>query len=112
MSLPQVAIAAAPELVRSGQTELSSTLTPLNCAAAQNHADCAQLLIDAGAPLEARDGFGLTPLMVSACSHPGGGVLYSPPPPGLDVMSGCFLWPMDNDVRHSYHPLEIWIVQQ
>jgi ankyrin repeat protein len=61
----QVAIAEAPELVKSGQAELSSTLTPLNCAAAQNHVDCVQLLIDAGAPLEAMDGFGLTPLMVS-----------------------------------------------
>ena len=57
-----------PELVKSGKAEVASNLTPLNCAAAKGYIKCMQLLIDAGAPREAKDGFGLTPLQVSSIS--------------------------------------------
>lgn len=60
----QEAIKDSPDLVKSGKAEVASNLTPLNCAAAKGYIKCMQLLIEAGAPKEAKDGFGLTPLQV------------------------------------------------
>ena len=71
----QEAIQKNPELVRSGKCEVASTLTPLNCAAAQGHVPCLEALLEAGAPLEAEDGFGQTALQV--LPTPGNGkILY------------------------------------
>lgn len=66
----QEAIKDLPELVKSGKAEVASNLTPLNCAAAKGYITCLQLLVDAGAPLEAQDGFGLTPLRVNDFEKP------------------------------------------
>ena len=64
--LLQEAIKDLPELVKSGKAEVASNLTPLNCAAAKGYVACLEMLVKAGAPLEATDGFGLTPLRVCA----------------------------------------------
>ena len=58
------AIAANQEVVKAGVYELRNRLAPLHCAAAHGHAEALQALIDAGAPLEATDGFGNTALQV------------------------------------------------
>ena len=53
-----------PDIVKSGKCEMASKLAPMGCAAAQGRTECLQALLDAGAPVDAEDGYGMTPLQV------------------------------------------------
>jgi ankyrin repeat protein len=62
---PQELISAHPGLLQSAVHDLSSGgALPLQLAAAGGYVDVVQLLLTAGAPLEAKDGKGLTALQV------------------------------------------------
>ena len=50
--------------MKSGQCEMGSKLAPMGCAAAQGRTECLQALLDAGAPVDTEDGYGMTPLQV------------------------------------------------
>lgn len=72
---PQELISAHPGLLPSCVHDLSAGgALPLQLAAAGGYVDVVQLLLAAGAPLEAKDGKGLTALQVGVS---GGGLVGS-----------------------------------
>ena len=61
----QAVISDSPDLVKSGVVDLITGSCPLHAAARGGSADAVEVLLRAGAAIEARDGHGWTALRVS-----------------------------------------------
>lgn len=76
----------------AGAWDVTNGVAPLHLAAAKGHAELVEVLLEAGAPIDAHDGDGATAVQVTDCLSIAG---IDPCPQAYDhlhMLPGCEFW--------------------